>query len=123
MDRVVRFVVSGLVAAIAIFLATPNIGFAAGTVEVDINYYLCPDDASSLADCTWEGEYFKPCTGTAFLDGTRTGNYKVTGTEPCSSGTSWFSCEVGIACEWVYVSGVGWKLICQTYDTAGCLDD
>ncbi len=42
------------------FLAIPADLSAAGTVEVDTNYYTCPDEATSLSECTWDGEYFNP---------------------------------------------------------------
>lgn len=109
-------------------MVSPTHILAAGSTEILRDHYLCPVDpdtqeiiATNLSECTWEGMYFKPCTGTAVIEGTLTGNYKMTVTEHCVTSNSWNSCETGIMCEWTMTEN-GWKLVCASYVEGGCLN-
>lgn len=90
---------------------------------------MCPVDpdtgeiiATSLSECTWKGMYFKPCTGTSFIEGSLTGNYKVTIATNCTTSNSWDTCYLGFSCEWVEIEGdLEW--LCAEYMLGSCLDD
>ena len=110
-------------------MVSPTDILAAGSTEIERNHYVCPADpeteeiiATNLSECTWVGMYFKPCTGTAFIEGTLTGNYKMTIATNCTTSNSWNTCYLGFSCEWVLVKGVPtWR--CASFQLGSCLDD
>lgn len=123
------FVISVLILGGAVLLVTPTDLSAAGSTEVERHHYLCPVDpvtlevnATSLSECSWEGMYFKPCTGTSFIEGTLTGNYKITVATNCTTSNSWNTCFLGFSCEWVEIGGE-YKWLCASYLLGSCLDD
>jgi len=113
----------------AVLLVTSADLSAAGATEVETHYYSCPVDpitleviATSLSECEWEGMYFKPCTGTSFIEGMLVGNYKITVATNCTTSNSWNICLLGFACEWVDTEN-GYKWLCASYMPGSCLDD
>jgi len=81
----------GLIAG-ACFLMTPATSHALRPNEIETNFYTCPPDKETLADCTWNGMRFCPCNGVCWTEGVADGNYKMVHSESCSSGTFWTSC-------------------------------
>jgi len=112
-----------------ILLTGPANLSAAGSTEIERHHYMCPVDpdtgeiiATSLSECTWEGMYFKPCTGTSFIEGTLTGNYKIVVTTNCTTSNQWNTCLLGFSCEWVEMPD-GLKWIRDYFLSGSCLDD
>lgn len=74
----------GLV-AIVVIMTLPRNTMAAAANEINTYFYSCPEGAVTLAECTWNGERHRDCTGGLLVEGSLTGNYKVTETAPCHS--------------------------------------
>ena len=72
-------------ACVALVLPTDDLE-AAGANEVEINMYSCPQNPTSLAQCTWNGMRLRDCSGNLMTEGTLTGNYKVVHSEACNTG-------------------------------------
>jgi hypothetical protein len=89
-------------AAFVFTIANPNTCQAARQFEVETNYYTCPPDAESLAECEWNGMLFAPCEGTIIIEGSLTGNYKTTFAEGCSTSQYSITCYEWCLVDWCW---------------------
>jgi len=86
------------------FLMTPATSHAMRPSEIETNFYTCPPDKETLADCTWNGMRFCPCAGVCWTEGIADGNYKLVHSESCSSGSVSIGCHEIIMGGWVVVA-------------------
>ena len=107
----------GLVAGVAALL-WPSAASALGGSEIETNFYQCPENATSLAQCTWTGWVFRDCHNNNIVEGTQ-GNYQVRYSESCQTGSSSAVCkELIVLCE---VDQHGNTTCTPLWFQAGCL--
>ena len=80
-------------------LVLPTNVEAAGANDVETNFYTCPAGATSLAQCTWNGLNARDCFGGHLVEGSLTGNFKMTHAEACHDSSQSTVC-------WYNVTGV-----------------
>lgn len=72
-------------------LIWPAPATALGGSELEINFYQCPPNHTSLGQCTETGWVYRDCHNTNIVEGTQ-GNYKVTHQESCRFGGGSTTC-------------------------------
>lgn len=81
-------------------LTLPESGQAARQYEVETNYYICPQDAESLGECTWSGMVFAPSEGSIITEGSLSGNSKTVYSENCSTSQWSVTCFEWCSVDW-----------------------